>query len=329
MDLKSTRAYTLITDVIHKLNLDLDGYTILTEVGSENFVFTPIIAALARAHKVYAWTKDSKYGSANENINACKNLMKKFSIDEEKIIFLANDRDNKHINDSDIITNLGFIRPLNREFLKNLKKNAVVSYMCEAWEVRDGDVDISYCKENNIPVAGVWENHPELEIFNGCGPLCAKICFEAGYEIYQNRITIISKDHFGAIAKSSFEGLGAKSVKIFPSLDSIVNKEDITGVDFIFIADYTTDLTHIGKGGYKYPELIKNTQIIHLSGKIDYSFCVKNDISIYPERNGFSKRMTFSLAHLGVKPVIELHASGLKVGECLIKKEKSELVQII
>ena len=38
----------------------------------------------------------------------------------------------------------------------------VISLMYEAWEFRDTDVDLNYCKKNRIKIAGVWENHPDV-----------------------------------------------------------------------------------------------------------------------------------------------------------------------
>ena len=57
----------------------------------------------------------------------------------------------------------------------------------------------SYFKQKGIKVAGTWENHPDLKIFDGCGHLAVKISQEAGYEVYQNKIIVWSNDHFGEV----------------------------------------------------------------------------------------------------------------------------------
>ena len=49
---------------IEENQLDLQGLTILTEMGSGAYVTTPLLAALAGADQVYALTQDSVYGAA-------------------------------------------------------------------------------------------------------------------------------------------------------------------------------------------------------------------------------------------------------------------------
>lgn len=46
--------------------LDLNGLIVFTEAACGEFIYTPIIAAMAGAKKVYAITKDSKYASKDE-----------------------------------------------------------------------------------------------------------------------------------------------------------------------------------------------------------------------------------------------------------------------
>ena len=57
------RAIEIIEQTIKRLDLKLNSYIVLTEVGSNNYIYTPIIPLLAGAEKVYAWTRDSSYGS--------------------------------------------------------------------------------------------------------------------------------------------------------------------------------------------------------------------------------------------------------------------------
>ena len=73
------REKILIKNIIKKINLSLNELTILTEVGSNNFIYTPIISIMAGAKKVFAWTKDSKYGMGKDIIEDCIDLCKKFN----------------------------------------------------------------------------------------------------------------------------------------------------------------------------------------------------------------------------------------------------------
>ena len=80
------RALKIITNTIGDLRLDLSNYTILTEVGSSNFIYTPIIALLAGADKVFAWTKDSSYGKGEDIVKECLTIVRYLGL-EKKLSF--------------------------------------------------------------------------------------------------------------------------------------------------------------------------------------------------------------------------------------------------
>jgi hypothetical protein len=325
------RAIKIIDKVIQKLNLNLSGMTVLTEVGSNYFLYTPIIAARAGAERVFAWTRDSSYAKADDIISDCKYLATDLGL-ADKIIFSAGKRPKEHIKQADIITNLGFVRPLNAEFLSEADaKKTAIPIMCEAWETREADVDINYCKKNNFKVAGTWENHPDLKIFSGCGPLAIKMAMEAGYEVYQNNIIVWSDDHFGEVISEAFLRLGAS--KVITTTDADVLYKSAADTDFIFFCDYDEQRTILGTDGFLDINLLseknKSIGIVHLYGDIDVEYLKANNIHVFPNQKGRASVMTRTLAHLGMIPIINLHAAGLKVGECLKRNISSELVQFL
>jgi hypothetical protein len=322
--LDHNRAVSLIKKAIKKLDLSLKGATVLTEAGTGNFLYTGIIALISKAEHVIIWTKDTEYGKA-------KNIKKEFENIAEGLGYQnfhvrTNERPTKDITNSDIITNLGHIRPLDKLFLSQTKKNAVISLMCEKWELRTQDIDIDYCRNKQIKVSGTWENHPELKIFDNCGYLVAKLCFDFGFEIYQNDILVISNDKFGETIFKKLKKFEPNSIELkkITEIEEIRNKPEL-----IIIADYTNKQQIIGDRGALSLKFLKDKYIIHLCGEIDFLFCKKNKISLYPKKNGHSFRMTKTLGYLGLKPVIDLHASGLKVGENMLNNIKSTINQPI
>jgi hypothetical protein len=320
------RAQKLIKRAISKLNLQLTGLKILTEAGSNYFIYTPLIAYYAGASKIFVWIRDTKYGSAISIKQEFENIIFYLQLDSSVFDIVLNERPEEHISTVDIVTNLGFVRPLNKEFISLMKHGSVISYMCEAWEIRSNDVDISYCNEKGITVAGVWENHPDFLIFNGCGPLALKLCHEAGFEVYQNNILVISSDKFGQVAYNTFKSIGAEVSIISPNqIDSV----DFTLFDFLFIAEYSYQDEIIGKAQEYKIEKLRETAIIHLCGAVDYLWLKEKGVYCYPKQDGYNFRMTRTLAYLGIKPLIDLHAAGLSVGESIYKKRENELVQII
>lgn len=320
------REKRLISSVIDKLDLDLQGFNVLTEVGSRNFVYTPIIALAAGAENVFAWTRDSKFGNGSDIIQRCQRICREFGLPGSRIMYAENNRPVEHIQEADIITNLGFVRPLNRAFLSNVEKKVVIPYMCDAWEFREGDVDIDYCREKGIKVAGTWENHPSLQIFDGCAHLIAKLCFESSFEIYQNKILVISRDKFGEVACSVFKTLRCDQVDIVSPFE--FDGSGLAQYDFVLLADYSTNCEVFSSSFFE-ANPVSDIAVVHLCGNLDLDIVARHGFTVYPEENGQAKRMSRTLDYLGAKPLIDLHAAGLKVAENLYHGNEHDLVQVI
>ncbi len=329
------RAKRVIEEIIKGLKLDLKGLTILTEVGSNLFALTPIICAIAGAKTIYAWTRDSRFGAGIDNVKQCRSIQQEMNLQNIDIQFAINERPNKHIQEAHIITNLGFVRPLDNFFLQNVNpRKTVISLMCEAWELRKSDIDIDYCKQNNISVAGTWEDHPSLEVFQSTGKLAVKMALEAGYEVYQNNILIWSNDSFGKVAYRAFLDFGANRVMMTTSTEVLM--KNLAKLDFIYVCDYDEERAFFsnkkGEGIWELADLKKinpSIGIVHLYGSVDVNFLSKNHITVFPEINGKPKVMTKTLAHLGLVPLIRLHAGGLSVGQMMLEKQESNLIQTI
>lgn len=326
---KNSRIITKINNGIKKLKLDLSNLIILTEVGSDNYVYTPIIAAMANAKLVYAFTKDSKYGLAKDNIEKCSEIINDIGLNH-KIKFIVNEINENHIREVDMITNSGFLRPLNSDLLIHAKKNLVIPLMYEKWEFRNSDIDINYCLENNIKVAGTWESHPLLKIFEHVGILALKMTFNAGYEVLNNKIIVWSNDDFGKVIKNYFIKSGANEVILTNNESDLMN--NLNKVDFIFICDYKEKREYGTKEFFDFKELIKINKdfgVIHLYGKINYKKNYKILSNIFPYFNGYSNVMSYTLDYVGLNPLINLQIAGFKVGESLIKNYACEFSQLI
>ena len=79
--MRNIRALNIINDTIKSLELNLNSFVVLTEVGSNNFIYTPIIPLLAGAKKVYAWTKDSSYGKVKILSKRCLNIAESLNLE--------------------------------------------------------------------------------------------------------------------------------------------------------------------------------------------------------------------------------------------------------
>jgi hypothetical protein len=143
-----------------------------------------------------------------------------------------------------------------------------------------------------------------------------------------NSIFVWSDDHFGEMIEQSFNLNGAKKCILSTDLNLLIKMAP--SLDFIFIADYDEkrdyakilDINNLAK---KAP----NLGFVHLYGSINFETFKQYGFNIYPEKNGISEIMTFTLAHAGIMPYLKLQLGGYKVAQCLLEKNDSELVQII
>ena len=105
------RTAQLIKQAVSKLELDLSGLTVLTEAASGPYVVTPVIAAMAGAKRVLAITADSSYATADEVIHQTRSLESMCGLPQRVEIF--QERQLGLFAEADIVTNLGFVRPLS------------------------------------------------------------------------------------------------------------------------------------------------------------------------------------------------------------------------
>jgi len=320
-------ASKIINESIATLNLDLSGKTILTEAGTNYYLYTPIIPSLAGAKKVIAWTRDSAYASA-EDIEASLNRLCK-SAGLKNIIVRKNSFNPDDIEESHLITNSGHLRPLNEKFLCHAK-NAVIPLMYESWELRKEDIDIKYCFKKKIKVAGTNEGHPKIRVFDFVGPLLAKMILESGHEILRNKILIWSEDNFGETAGSYLRRMGAK---IYQTKNTAEAKRIIKEISVIVLCDYKETRTYSGQNGIfnweKIALLNPALTIIHLYGEINYREVMRTGLNIFPLQDGAAKKMSRTLGYVGPMPILNLLTAGFKVGELMLKNRTSSLMQPI
>ncbi len=311
------RLRQLIYDTIDVLALNLRGIAVLTEAASGPYVVTPVIAAIAGADHVFALTRDSSYATVDEVKRQTRALENVCGISGSVEICTAR---SPHIfSQADIITNLGFVRPLDRAAIAHMKTSAVIPLMCEAWEFRRGDVDIEACNARGIAVYGTNEDFPGLDVFSYSAWLCIKLLHDAQIEIHKSRIIVISSDKFGRIITDHLTRNGI-DVTLMSKVDIKVIQ---AAADALVVADYTRDDQIIGSSGDvsadEISRIAPHITIVQLAGMVDAEAVMKAGLNIYPRIELPPRRMSKSLAELGPRPVIELHTAGLKVGEYIIK----------
>jgi hypothetical protein len=312
------RVMGVIRETIAALDLDLSGLTILTEAASGAYVVTPVIAAAAAAERVIALTRESHFADVEAVSRQTSALAALCDVDGRVEVY--GERSPALFADADIVTNLGFVRPIDAKAVAAMKPTAVVPLMCEAWELRPGDIDLVACRRKGIRVVGTNEDFPGLAVFTYCGYLCLRMLFEAQVEVYKSRILIVSGDKFGREIERRLAGMCAR-VCLAPRLRAA----DLEGrPDVLVVADYLRCDAVIGPAGDMTAEalarLAPGLTVVQFAGRMDVAGLQASGLTVFPEGGIGPHRMSRTLASLGPRPVVELHAAGLKVGQMYVQR---------
>ena len=320
-----------IDEEIDRFNLKLDGLTLFTEAASGLFSLTPFIAALGGAEKVFALEFESKYATIDEVRNTFRNLNKLFNLPNGKIELVSSKRF-EELNKTDIITNSGGVRPIDKKTIENLKQGAVISLMFEGWEFRESDVDLESCKKNEILVFGT--NEINAKVFDYCGILALKLLLEADVELLDQRMLLIGDQHFLKVIAEILENIGIEIVKIITNETQINEISDYfadkSGVKKPFEAIIVADA--ISKSPIVHPEglidpqklfdMTKCQKLIQIAGKNDLKSLKLLGTTVHPNFEVDPQTMLKTLAYVGLTPLIRLQTAGLKVGELMVRCRK-------
>lgn len=321
------RLISLISRAIDALALDLSGMTVLTEAASGPFAATPLIAAMAGADKVIAVTRDSKYATANDVITVSSALARSFNCIEN--IEFHNGRAIDFAHRADLVTNLNFVRPLDKALIEKMPANSAISLMIETWEFRPQDVDLRAAKSVGVPVLGTNECDSRLMIFEYVGALVIKLLFEAGLEVCRSRCLLIASGHYGEVATRMLRSLGADVEHWDPKKMTLSSTQMSSSfwdqLDAVIVAEQESDEEILGLQGIDPSLLSSKPVIVHLCGAMNYELVAKCGLKKYPPEEVSPGYMTRTTGDIGPRPVVDLHAGGLKVGEAMVHARRQGL----
>lgn len=324
-----------IVDAVNRLELDLKGKVVLTEAATGAYVVTPVIAAVAGA-KVYAFTKNTRYGTVEDVRKQTLDLLSLFDTPATSIEVIDT-LTPEIIAQADIITNSGHLRPLDKSLLQHAKKGAVIPLMYEAWEWREADLDIEIVNQKQIALGATNERHPDVDVFNYLGDMALKMIFDAGLCPYNNNYILICNNDFGpfiaktlskvcgslavcdtAENKSKYQGLNVDWIGNFPDFTV---PEKYKKSDAVVFTAYPFDKTWIGDKTTpiqieKLKQELDNPFILRYCGHIDES--IGNEVAFYPE-SVKPGHMGILPSAIGFDPIIRLQSGGLKVGQLLLE----------
>jgi hypothetical protein len=325
------RIRRLIDKSISTFGLDLTGVVILTEAATGYYILTPMIAAIAGAEKVLAITRDSRFGHAVYVQRTTEALARKWNVEDRiEVIFSRKD---ESICEVDIVTNLGFVRPLNATFLNRLKSTTVITLMWETQEYRPEDLDLHECRRLRIPVLGTNEHHSDLRTFEYIGHIALKLLLKLEIEIFRSNVVVIGSGEFLDQTVATLHNAGAYVTSLNTEkkgvLRSIVAKKALQHADAMVVVEQNSRRVLIGPNGEigtdELYDLNPCLVLAHVCGGVDRAAIESIGLPCYPETFAMPGYMSVATDYLGPKPLIDLHTAGLKVGERLAYARKRGL----
>ncbi len=325
------RSKSLINAAIEKFHLDLSGLVVLTEAATNYYMLTPMIAALANADKVYAITRDSRYGKAKDVHAATLDLAQIWGINSKIEIILS--RDDQRIVDADIVTNLGFVRPLDKTFLISLKSTVAIPLMWAAWEYRKEDLDLEEARRLGIPVLGTNELDHRLQTTKYVGITALKLLLNMDIEVFCSNIVIMGSNDFAQPIREVISNVGGIShcLEVTSKGEYDVKSfwESIDSADALVICDHRSKKRLFGiekrpsaKDIYRRnPGLV----VIHICGNVETNEIASAGLKYSSSSFAAPGFMTVTTDYVGPKPLIDLHTAGLHIGELLAKKRRQGL----
>lgn len=310
--LNPRRMVRLMREAVERCHLDLSGAVVLTEAASGAYVVTPVLAALAGATRVHAVTRDTRYGTAEE-IWALTRQVASLAGCESRIEF-SREKTEAAITAADIVTNSGHVRPLDGTVVERLKAGAVIGLMYEAWEFRAGDLDLAACRRRGIPVVGVNERHPNIDVFGYLGVMAVKLLLDAGVGVYRTRILLLCDNPFVDYIVAGLRGAGAL-VDVAERLPARSGSEE-AAYDAVVVALKPGENPVLGAGdaqeiASRWPGAV----VAQYWGDFDRGPFVEQGIELIPATAPGAGHMGVLPSGPGPEAIVRLQSGGLKAAE--------------
>lgn len=304
------RLRTLMTRAVAATELDLSGLTVLTEAATGAYAVTAVIAAMAGAAHVYALTKPTRHGTVADvrlqtlDLAAMLGVADRIEIVEEISLGV--------LQNVDIVTNSGHLRPLTAALIDQLRSDAVIALMFEAWEFRREDLDIEACARRKIPVVGVNERHPAVDVFSFLGPLSVKQLHDCGLAVYGSRIALLCDNDFLEPLRAGLAGAGA-SVETFNSVAAVHSD----AWDAILVALQPAATLRIGVAEAAHLAACAPTGavVVQFWGDMDRAALTRNGLALWPAQPVGLGHMGILLSEIGPEPIVRLQTGGLRAAE--------------
>jgi hypothetical protein len=303
------RICALIEKAIAATGLDMSGLSVLTEAASGAYAATAIAAAKAGARQVNAVVRASRYGSITEVRHWVSCLADLSGVSDR--VRIVEQLTPTIIAETDIIANSGHLRPINSYVIDRLPIHSVVALMFEAWEFRSTDIDLAACRRRQIPIVGINEHHPLIDVFSYLGPLCTKLLQDAGFPIYRNSIALVCDNSFAEPMALGLKGLGAIAAT-YSELSSV----EPGNYDAVVVALQPAAKPRLTAVEADYlAASAPGTTVAQFWGDIDRDALARRGLRVWPASAPEPGHMSILLSDIGPDPIIRLQVGGLRAAE--------------
>jgi hypothetical protein len=309
------RLVRLVRRAVTECELDLDGATVLTEAATGAYVVTPVVAALGGAERVFALSRNTRYGSVADVTEVTFDLAARAGVADRIEIVMEKTR--ALVGSADIITNSGHLRPLDARTIGWMRADAVVPLMFEAWELDAGrvDVDVEALRARGIRTAGTNERHPAVDVFNYLGPMAVKQLTDASVAVLHSRILVICDNPFAGFLRDGLRSAGA-AVEVAP----VPPRSFATDLDAVVVAMRPTGASVFDEGdARRLAEAAPGALVTQFWGDLDREAIARAGVVCWPEQGPSAGHMGVLPSALGPEAIVRLQTGGLKVGAVLRK----------
>jgi hypothetical protein len=327
---RSERLVRLMQEAIQRCHLDLSGKAVLTEAATGAYLVTPVLAAMAGARRVYAVTRNTRYGTVEETSGQTMELARMVSVHDRVEILTA--APEEVVSRADIVTNSGHVRPIGERMISWMRPGTVVPLMYEAWEFRAADVDLQACAVQGVACAGTNERHPAIDVFSYLGMMAAKLLLDAGLAVYRSRILLLCDNPFAPYIASALNKMDA----VVQIAETLYECDTRSSFDAVLVALKPRSHPVMTQHDAEYVAANwPDTVVVQFWGDLDRAALTNVGLPVWPTAAPGPGHMGILPSGVGPEPIVRLQAGGLKVGEVLSKpaalqtKEDLEYVQTI
>ena len=326
---EEARVRRLIPEVIAAMELTLDGLVVFTEAASGPYLWTPLLAACAGARHVYALAADNAHHTASEAAAATRAAAERLGVGDR--VEVVDAKRPEHLARTDVITNSASLRPITADEIAALPETAALPLMWETWEFRSGDLDLAACRERGVLVLGTWETRPPCDLVPYMGPLAVRLLLDLGLEVHNTAVIVLGGQ---AMAHEMTRHLVAIGCEVDQFGDGARRYEELTAQraaarDAIIVAEHADPRLLLGTGGVLEPAALVAAnpalRIGVVSGTVDAEALRAAGLAVVPEALRGAGLMHYDASRLGPRPVLELYAAGLRVGEVATRARRAGL----